>query len=90
MPLIPATTPSRPPATPEAGRVEPLLSIRDLRVDFAVEGRSVAAVQGVSLSVRPGRTTALVGESGSGKSVTALSVLRLLPPSARVSGEIRF
>ncbi|WP_084435457.1 ABC transporter ATP-binding protein [Desulfomicrobium escambiense] len=90
MPLIPATTPSRPPATPEAGRVEPLLSIRDLRVDFAVEGRSVAAVQGVSLSVLPGRTTALVGESGSGKSVTALSVLRLLPPSARVGGEIRF
>lgn len=90
MPLIPATTPSRPSVTPEADRVEPLLSIRDLRVDFAVEGRSVAAVQGVSLSVRPGRTTALVGESGSGKSVTALSVLRLLPPSARVSGEIRF
>ena len=90
MPLIPATTPSRPPATPEAGRAEPLLSIRDLRVDFAVEGRSVAAVQGVSLSVLPGRTTALVGESGSGKSVTALSVLRLLPPSARVGGEIRF
>lgn len=90
MPLIPATTPSRPPATPEAGRAEPLLSIRDLRVDFAVEGRSVAAVQGVSLSVPPGRTTALVGESGSGKSVTALSVLRLLPSSARVLGEIRF
>lgn len=90
MPLIPATTPSRPPVTPEADRVEPLLSIRDLRVDFAVEGRSVAAVQGVSLSVLPGRTTALVGESGSGKSVTALSVLRLLPPSARVGGEIRF
>ncbi len=90
MPLIPATTPSRPSVTPEADRVEPLLSIRDLRVDFAVEGRSVAAVQGVSLSVLPGRTTALVGESGSGKSVTALSVLRLLPPSARVGGEIRF
>ncbi|GAB6112196.1 ABC transporter ATP-binding protein [Desulfomicrobium salsuginis] len=90
MPLIPATTPSRSPVTPQAGRAEPLLSVRDLRVDFAVEGRSVAAVQGVSLSVLPGRTTALVGESGSGKSVTALSVLRLLPPSARVGGEIRF
>ncbi len=90
MPLIPATTPSRPSVTPEADQAAPLLSIRDLCVDFAVEGRSVAAVQGVSLSVRPGRTTALVGESGSGKSVTALSVLRLLPPSARVGGEIRF
>ncbi len=91
MPLIPATTPSRPPVTPGPDRAaEPLLSIRDLRVDFAVEGRSVAAVQDVSLSVLPGRTTALVGESGSGKSVTALSVLRLLPPSARVGGEIRF
>ena len=90
MPLIPATTPSRPSVTPEADQAAPLLSIRDLCVDFAVEGRSVAAVQGVSLSVRPGRTTALVGESGSGKSVTALSVLRLLPPSARVGGEVRF
>lgn len=68
----------------------PLLTIRDLSVDFAVEGRTVQAVRDVGLQVFPGRTTALVGESGSGKSVTALSVLRLLPGSARVRGEIFF
>ncbi|NLW82429.1 MAG: ABC transporter ATP-binding protein [Desulfovibrionales bacterium] len=69
---------------------ETLLTISSLNVDFAVEGRVVPAVQEVGLSVLPGRTTALVGESGSGKSVTALSVLRLLPPSARVSGRVFF
>jgi microcin C transport system ATP-binding protein len=69
---------------------EALLTISGLSVDFAVEGRVVPAVQDVGLSVFPGRTTALVGESGSGKSVTALSVLRLLPPSARVSGRVFF
>jgi microcin C transport system ATP-binding protein len=68
----------------------PLLTIRNLSVDFAVEGRVVEAVRDAGLTVFPGRTTALVGESGSGKSVTALSVLRLLPGSARVSGEIFF
>jgi microcin C transport system ATP-binding protein len=68
-----------------------LLRIGGLHVDFSVEGRSVHAVRDVSLAVRSGRTTALVGESGSGKSVTALSILRLLPPrSARVRGRIEF
>ena len=90
MPSTRVTMPSRPSVSPAEGHAEALLSIRDLRVDFAVEGRTVSAVQGVSLSVLPGRTTALVGESGSGKSVTALSILRLLPPSARVGGEILF
>jgi microcin C transport system ATP-binding protein len=84
MPLIPATE-ARP------AQSEALLTIRDLGVDFSVEGRTVSAVQGVSLAVYPGRTCALVGESGSGKSVTALSVLRLLPPEvARTKGEIVF
>ncbi len=84
MPLIPATEAS-------SARDAALLTIRDLGVDFSVEGRTVSAVQGVSLSVYPGRTCALVGESGSGKSVTALSVLRLLPPEvARTRGEIVF
>jgi microcin C transport system ATP-binding protein len=84
MPLIPATEAS-------SAQSEALLTIRDLSVDFSVEGRTVSAVQGVSLSVYPGRTCALVGESGSGKSVTALSVLRLLPPEvARTRGEIVF
>jgi len=84
MPLIPATEAS-------SAQSKALLAIRDLGVDFSVEGRTVTAVQGVSLSVYPGRTCALVGESGSGKSVTALSVLRLLPPEvAHTKGEIVF
>ncbi|QJP15169.1 ABC transporter ATP-binding protein [Starkeya sp. ORNL1] len=69
----------------------PLLSVRDLSVAFASEERTVLAVDGVSFDVRRGETVALVGESGSGKSVTALSVLKLLPPSAtHPSGEVRF
>ncbi|MGO4125988.1 ABC transporter ATP-binding protein [Inquilinus sp. YAF38] len=60
----------------------PLLAIDGLRV--AIGGRSV--VDGVSLSIRRGEVLALVGESGCGKSLTALSVLRLLPAAARVAG----
>ncbi|MDC9823713.1 ABC transporter ATP-binding protein [Devosia sp. ZB163] len=58
---------------------EPLLRIDDLHVDFATEHGKSHAVRGVSFHIQPGQTVALVGESGSGKSVTALSVLRLLP-----------
>ena len=57
----------------------PLLSIADLEVRFGAGGEVVEAVRGVSLEVGRGESVALVGESGSGKSVTALSVLRLLP-----------
>jgi microcin C transport system ATP-binding protein len=69
-----------------------LLSIRDLSVAFAQGGREALAVDRVSFDIGKGETVALVGESGSGKSVTALSVLKLLPyPSARhPSGEIHF
>jgi len=67
-----------------------LLSIRDLTVSFDMETGRVPVVEDVSLSVPRGSTVALVGESGCGKSVTALSVLRLLPePPARIdTGEI--
>ena len=70
----------------------PLLEIDDLAVTFRVEGRAVEAVRGASLTVDRGETVALVGESGSGKSVTALSVLQLLPyPRAEhPRGSIRF
>ena len=68
----------------------PLLQISDLSIDFVSGDKVIPAVRNVSLEIAKGETLALIGESGSGKSVTALSVLRLLPPSARYpSGKIR-
>jgi oligopeptide/dipeptide ABC transporter ATP-binding protein len=68
----------------------PLLSIRGLRTYFDTEAGVAKAVDGVDLDVRRGEVLGLVGESGSGKSVTALSVLRLIPspPGRIVAGEI--
>jgi microcin C transport system ATP-binding protein len=66
-----------------------LLEIRNLSIGFPQAG-SVKAVDNVSLSIAQGRTLALVGESGSGKSLTALSILKLLPPGARASGHVLF
>ena len=70
----------------------PLLEIEDLSVSFDAPGGTVDAVRHASLDIRESETVALVGESGSGKSVTALSILQLLPyPRARhSSGSIRF
>ncbi|MEJ5360281.1 MAG: ABC transporter ATP-binding protein [Desulfobacterales bacterium] len=69
-----------------------LLDIRGLTTVFTVRGRTAAAVDEVSLAIRPGRTLGLVGESGCGKSVLAHSILRLVPrPPGRIAGgEIRF
>lgn len=61
----------------------PLLSIQNLSVSFKMGDRITRAVENVNLEVIKGQTLALVGESGSGKTVTAMSILRLLPPSAR-------
>ncbi|SOB84003.1 ABC transporter ATP-binding protein [Streptomyces sp. 1331.2] len=67
----------------------PLLAVRDLRVDFAGPDGPVPAVRGVDLTLHRGETLGIVGESGSGKSVTALSVLGLLPGTARVGGSVQ-
>ncbi|MGE4063713.1 MAG: ABC transporter ATP-binding protein [Rhodospirillaceae bacterium] len=70
----------------------PLLEIEDLAVSFGQGGGEVAAVKSASFTLRKGETMSLVGESGSGKTVTALSILRLLPyPRARhPKGSIKF
>ena len=71
---------------------QPLLAIDNLSVAFSARGESRTVVSDLSLQVEAGETLALVGESGSGKSVTALSVLRLLPtpPVIYPTGDIRF
>src|SRR6266513_3414177 len=71
---------------------EPLLAVRELSVAFRQGQRETLAVDRISFSVKKGETVALVGESGSGKSVTALSILKLLPyPAAHhPSGSVRF
>lgn len=67
-----------------------LLEVTDLNIGFVQGGQVTQAVKGVSFSVNRGETVALVGESGSGKSVTALSTVSLLGPSAKVTGSVRY
>src|SRR3569832_572341 len=67
-----------------------LLDVNDLTVDFRLDDRVVHAIRGISFAVQPGQTLAQVGESGAGKSVTAASILRLLPGTAEVRGRIVF
>jgi oligopeptide/dipeptide ABC transporter ATP-binding protein len=71
--------------------ITPLLRIENLRTIFESKNAVIQAVYGLSLDVRRGETTVLLGESGCGKSVTALSILRLIPPGAGriVSGTIQ-
>jgi oligopeptide/dipeptide ABC transporter ATP-binding protein len=69
---------------------ETLLRVEDLRVRFQSRLRRTTAVDGISLEVSTGEVVSLVGETGCGKTVTALSILRLLPSSATVTGHITF
>jgi oligopeptide/dipeptide ABC transporter ATP-binding protein len=66
--------------------MNPVLSVKDLRVSFP----AATVVDGVSFDVMPGEIVGVVGESGSGKSMTAKSVLRLLPKTATLTGSVRF
>src|SRR5262245_12111224 len=79
------------PSPPVGARATPrLLELGRLRVELKIGGRWRAVVQDVSLILAAGQTVGIVGESGSGKSVTARSIARLLPRSARVTGDVRF
>jgi peptide/nickel transport system ATP-binding protein len=64
------------------------VEIRDLTITFATDGGDVQAVRGITLDVLPGEVLAIVGESGSGKTVTARTILGLLPETARLGGAV--
>jgi peptide/nickel transport system permease protein len=71
---------------PVTGADAPLLSVRDLTIEFDAPGGPLRAVDQVSFDLRRGETLGLVGESGSGKTTTVLGILRLLPPGGRIVG----
>jgi oligopeptide/dipeptide ABC transporter ATP-binding protein len=79
------------PPLPAADATTPLLEVRDLHVSFKMEYNTIYAVQGLNLGIRAGERVGVVGESGSGKSITALSVMQMVPSPGRVTkGEIFF
>ena len=64
----------------------PLLSVRDLRTEFATKAGPIKAVDGISFDLQAGEILGLVGESGSGKTVTGFSILGLIDPPGRIAG----
>ena len=69
---------------------EPVLSVRDLQVEFATRRGTLRAIDGVSFDIAKGEVLGVVGESGAGKSVTGLAVIGLIDPPGRIAGgEIR-
>src|SRR5580704_6057405 len=81
------TTRERAPAPADISNQEQLLVVDGLRTYFDLRHGVVKAVDGVSFALQPGETLAIVGESGCGKSITALSLMRLVPdPPGRIAG----
>jgi ABC-type dipeptide/oligopeptide/nickel transport system ATPase component len=68
----------------------PLLELQNLKTTFATGDAEVSAVRGTDLTVQSGTRHALIGQTGAGKSILALSVMRLLPENARISGKVLF
>ena len=68
----------------------PLLEVRELNVTYSTGKDDVYAVRGVDLDLEAGQMLGMAGESGSGKTTVALSLLRLLPANARVTGQVRY
>ena len=83
--------PPTPTAAESREQIEPLLSVRNLRVVFELEEGTVRAVDGVSFNVRAGQVVGIVGESGCGKSVTMKAILQLIETPGRITrGEILY
>ncbi|HUZ00548.1 MAG TPA: ATP-binding cassette domain-containing protein, partial [Thermomicrobiaceae bacterium] len=72
--------------------MDPLLDVKGLRTQFFTQDGVVKAVDDITFHLMPGETLGIVGESGCGKSITAMSIMRLIPnpPGKIVSGEIKF
>ena len=69
---------------------EPVLSVRDLRVEFVTRRGVLKAIDGISFDIAPGEVLGVVGESGAGKSVTGSAVIGLIDPPGRIAGgEVR-